>query len=319
MSGQSNAIEIAPEQDIRAGIGAILNAKNAPSQAAVSRESGVSPSALNQWINGRYAGDNQAIEMKLEQWVSAYHMRRARERTLPEAPDWISMPTSERVLATLSYAQYAGDIALIYGAAGVSKTVSCRHYAATNPAVWLATMSPASARTVPALEEVAEAVGLHETGGGAKLQRMIIRRIRSTYWLLIIDEAQHLTLPALDELRALHDATGIGLALVGNEAIYARMTGGNRAAYLDRLYSRVGKRLHLVRAATKDIDELVKAWGLPLKDCSDLCRAIAAKPGGGLRGLTKTLRLASMFAAGAHRSLVGTDIRAAWRDLGGES
>jgi DNA transposition AAA+ family ATPase len=304
--------------DIRAQIGAILAAKNAPSQAVVARESGVSASALNQWLNGRYAGDNSGVEIKLEQWVAAFHARRARERTLPSAPAWISMPSSERVLATLSYAQYGEDIVVIYGAAGVGKTQSCKHYLANNPNVWLATMSPASARTVPALEEVAEAVGLHESGGGAKLQRMIIRKIRGTYGLLIIDEAQHLALTALDELRTLHDATGIGLALVGNEAIYARMTGGNRAAYLDRLYSRVGKRLHLLRAQPTDVNALITAWGMRAKDCSEICHAIARKPGG-LRGLTKTLRLASMFAAGAHRTLICTDIRAAWRDLGGES
>ncbi len=317
MNPMSNAVEIDAEQDVRAGIGAILSAPRAPSQAAISREAGVSSSALNQWLNGRYAGDNQRLEMKLDQWIEAFHARRTREQMLPSAPKWIAMPTSERVLAALSYAQFAEDIVVIYGAAGVGKTASAKHYVGDNPNVWLATMSPASARTVPALEEVAEAVGLSESGGGAKLQRMIIRRIRSTYGLLIIDEAQHLTLPALDELRALHDATGIGLALVGNEAIYARMTGGNRAAYLDRLYSRVGKRVHLLRAAPKDIDALVAAWSLPTKECRTICRAIAAKPGG-LRGLTKTLRLASMFSVGAHRPLCYTDIRAAWRDLGGE-
>lgn len=46
-----------------------------------------------------------------------------------------------------------------------------------------------------------------------------------------------------------------------------------------------------------------------------LARGIARRPGG-LRGLTKTLRLASMFADGV--ALAEAHLRAAWRDLGGE-
>ena len=120
-------------------------------------------------------------------------------------------------------------------------------------------------------------------------------------------------------MRALHDATGVGLALVGNEAVYARMTGGTRAAYLDRLFSRIGKRVRLTRATRDDVDAIIDAWGVDVHACRRTLHEIAARPGG-LRGLTKVLRLASMFAAGAEReSMSCEDIRAAWRDLGGES
>jgi len=307
------------ERDLRAEVNAILAQAKAPSQATVAREAGISPSAFNQWLKNRYAGDNEGVELKIEQWIESYHARRAREKALPHAPDWVQTPTAERVIATLTYAQFAQDIVVIYGSAGVSKTASCLHYAATNPNVWLCTMTPASATVVPALEEVADAVGLSNLGtGAARIQRGVIKRLRDTYGLLIIDEAHNLGIQALDEIRALHDATGIGLALVGNEEVYARMTGGSRAAYLDRLYSRVGKKLHIRRSTQDDVDALIAAWGLKQKECISHCREIAAKPGG-LRGLTKVLRLASMFAASARRSLCCADIRAAWRDLGGES
>jgi len=38
-----------------------------------------------------------------------------------------------RVLAALAYAQIAGDIAIIYGGAGVGKTSAGRHYGQTSP------------------------------------------------------------------------------------------------------------------------------------------------------------------------------------------
>lgn len=319
MSATAPAIREEIERDLRDDVRAILALRDGPSQSAAAREIGISASVLNQWLKGTYPGDNDGVEIKIGQWVEAFHARRAREKMLPKAPGWIPMPTSERVLATLSYAQFAEDIVVIYGSAGVSKTETCLYYAHHNPNVWLATMTKATASVVPALEEIADAMDLGLSySGAARLQRAIIKRIRGTFGLLIVDEAQHLNIQALDEIRALHDATGVGIALVGNEEVYASMTGGNRAAYLDRLYSRVGKKLHLRRATQGDVDALIKAWGMKERECIEYCRAIAAKPGG-LRGLTKTLRLASMFAVGARRELCCQDIRAAWKDLGGEA
>ncbi len=316
----SNVVEFkSGSRDVRAEMSNLMSREPGLSQATIAKEAGFSSSAFNQWLKGVYAGDNEGVEAKLSNWIDAHNARLAQAKALPAAPHWIETPSAQRVLAALSYAQFAEDIVVIYGGAGLGKTKSCEQYLTANPNVWIATMSPATATTVPCLEEVADAVGLRDLStGAARIQRAIVRRMAGTHGLLIIDEAQHLGVPALDAIRALHDATGVGLALVGNESVYARMTGGNRAAYLDRLYSRIGKRLHLRRASVEDVDALIGAWKLRDKQCMESCREIAAKPGG-LRVLTKTLRLASMFAAGAARALCCEDIRAAWRDLGGES
>lgn len=306
------------ETNLRDQIAELLGESHKLTQAGIAREAGFSSSAFNQWLKGNYSGDNEGLEAKLSRWLDAYIARQQQARMLPEAPEWIQTPTGGRIISTLSYAQYAGDIVVIYGGAGLGKTKANEHYRDSNPNVWIATMSDATKGTVPALEEVAEALGLSDLGtGAARMQRAIIKRIRNTYGLLIIDEAQHLSVGALDTMRALHDATGLGIALVGNETVYACMTGGTRAAYLDRLYSRIGKRLHLRRSTAADVDALIGAWKLKDKECVAHCREIAAKPGG-LRVLTKTLRLASMFAAGGDRPLCCQDITAAWRDLGGE-
>lgn len=307
-------------RDLRAELMALQAADPRLTQAEIGRQSGINSSRLNQWIKGRYNGDNTILEGELARWIDAHHRRRLESRALPRAPDWISTPSAERVMAALGYAQLAQDVAIIYGGAGLGKTSAARRYRKTSPNVWIATMTPCTASAVTALEEIADALGIEPgTGSGAaRLQRNLIRRLRGTMGLLIIDEAQHLSVAALDAIRALHDATSIGLALVGNEAVYARMTGGNRAPYLDRLFSRIGKRVRLTRAARGDVDGIIEAWRIESKDCRAVLQDIASKPGG-LRGLTKVLRLASMFAAGAGRSVCCDDVRAAWRDLGAES
>ena len=289
------------------------------SQAILAKESGVSATTLNQWLGGKYPGDNEGIDAKLRLWLEADQARRAAGSAMPVAPSYVSTPTSARILGALGYAQMAGDIAVVYGNAGVSKTETVKHYRDSSPNVWIATMTPSTSGVVPALEEICDALGISPGGGARKMAKAICKRVRDTHGLLCIDEAQHLGVPALDEIRAIHDDTGVGIALVGNDGVFARMAGGRNAAQLDRLYSRVGKRLRLQQATEGDIVALIKAWGIEDAKCHTTLIQIA-RGSGALRTLTKTLRLASMYAAAEGRGVCCEDVRAAATELmsGGE-
>lgn len=312
-----SAVLMPTADDLRARIIATLERDNL-AQSTVAREAGFSGSALSQWLQGKYAANPAELDAKLSRWLDTYERRKRERARLPAAPDYVETPTSGKVLDALAYAQIAGDIAVVYGGAGLGKTKASTAYQERNPCVWIATMTPATASIATALEEIADALRLPEaTGGAARLQRAIVKRLRGTGGLLIIDDAQNLSVAALDELRSLHDASGVGLALVGNETVYTRLTGGTRAAYLDRLYSRIGKRVRLVRSIKGDVDALADAWGVTERDTLALLADIAGKPGA-LRGVTKCLRLGALLAAGAGDALSVRHLRAAWTDLGGE-
>lgn len=314
MSTENNS-----QPDIRDRIRAELAADKTLSQSTLARQAGLSASAISRWLKGEYEGDNLAVETKLQNWMDSRAAQQAADSALPAAPDWVDTPTARAIEGALRYAQLAGDMAVVYGSAGVGKTRTIRQYQRRAPNVWHATMTPASAGTVPALEEIAHAIGLRDiSGGAARLHRLICDRLRETAGLLVIDEAQHLSVAALDQVRSIHDKSEIGVALVGNESVYARMTGGNRAAYLDRLYSRIGKKLRLRGATQGDIDALVDAWGIGDTPCRREMHQIASKPGA-LRVLTKVLRLASLYAQARVEALCCDDVRAAWRELGGEA
>lgn len=303
--------------DVRTQVRVLMDIDKRLSQARIAKEAGVSSATVSQYLAGSYNGDNEAIEAKLQRWIDTTHAQRAQAEALPSAPDYISTPTAERVIGGLRYAQIAGDIAVIYGGAGLGKSTAITRYATSAPNVWHVTMTPATASVVTALEEIVDVLNLGGVqGGAAKLHRAIVKRVRGTQGLLVIDESQHLSVAALDQIRGIHDATGIGIALVGNEAAYARITGGNRAAYLDRLFSRIGKRVRLTKSTSGDINALLTGWNIEHADCRAQLVDIASKPGA-LRGLTKVLRLASMYAAAAKRKLCCDDVRAAWKELGG--
>lgn len=312
----STAIDAAPDPDeVREQLQAAIESDRSITQARISRESGVSSATVSQFLSRTYPGDLPAMAARLARWLTSL-AERTKAAELPAAPTWFETGQTQRILATLRYAQLANDMVVIYGPAGVSKSQSCKRYAAVSPNVFVVEMTPAQAGLTAALKALYEAVGLKEGNlTAAAMNKLICLRLKGSEGLLIIDEAQHLGHMALDQIRSIHDATGIGIALVGNEQVYTVMTGGTRAAYLDRLFSRIGKRLALKAPAEADVDALIKAWRIDDASCRQQIRAVAQRPGA-LRVLTKVLRLASATAAAAGRSLCCDDVAAAIKELG---
>ena len=286
------------------------------SQTQVARESDMAASRLNQWLSGKYRGDNEAVAVDMRRWLNARSERTTAAGRLPEAPAWIATETAKRILSALAYAQMAGDVSVVYGGAGVGKTCTARQYARENPNVWIATMTPSVASVATSLERIAHALGIRETPqGAARIEAAIIDRLQGTSGLLVVDEAQHLSKLALEGVRGLHDATGVGLALLGNDQVYSQLTGGARQAHFAQLFSRIGNRMRLSAPTDADVTILAEAWGIAA-NAKTVCRKIAGQPGA-LRGLTKALRMATMAAAGEGAALAREHIKFAWESLGG--
>lgn len=305
------------EQEARVKLRAAMKADSSITQASLSRQISISESRVSQWIGGKYPGDNAEITRKVEQWLQARETKAARAQTMPAAPSYVATPTSERVIVSLRYAHFAADMALVYGQSGLGKTEAVLQYQKTVPNVFVATMTPSSASLVPALQVIAEAVGAASDSGGAQnIHRAICKRLRNTNGLLIIDEANHLSVPALEQIRSIYDDVKIGVALVGNKEILERMTSGHHAKNLDRLYSRIGKRDSFTKCTKEDALNILDAWGVKDAECRRQLTDIASKPGA-LRTMSKVLRLASMYAAAESRPLSLADVRAAGRELAG--
>jgi len=298
---------------VRAEINRMIEAKEV-SAAQVSREANVNGSTLSQFRANKYPGRNDVIAERLHTWMETYSKRQEATKKIVSGPGFVLTHTAERIIDSLTYAHMAGDIVLIYGGAGVGKTEALREYTRNNSGVCLSTMTPAHATVATSLREIGKCVGVQPRRDNATMFDAICSALADQRGLLIIDEAQHLGAKALDQIRSIHDRIACGIALVGNEQVYGRMSGGTRAEYLDRLYSRIGMRTRLGRATEADAKAIAKAWGIDDKTSVKLLVNIARKPGG-LRGVHKTLMLASMFT---EDKIEPKHIRAAWKRLAGE-
>ena len=286
------------------------------SQTAAASRIGISDAALSQWLRGVYKGDTEAVAGKVRKWLAALAERRGMRAEVPVPPAWAETPLAMRALAGLAYAHIASDMCAVYGAPGLGKTTACGRYAQLRTNVWLATPDRYTASVPASLGCIASAMRLHPDRRGAWATRdAVVSRMRGSGGLLIVDEAQHLPVPALEGIRSLHDASGCGVALVGSDPLWTRISGGSRPE-LAQLFSRIGKRVCLEKPSAGDATALLAAWGLSGGGLDAPACTIAARPGG-LRGLTKALSQAHVLARG--RAVKAKHLRAAWRDLAGEA
>lgn len=290
------------------------------SQREISRESGISQTTLSQYINGSYPGALEMVESKLSKWLRSHKRKAKYSKILRGAKEWADTPTAAKIISVLEYCHLAGLMGLIFGAPGVGKSRAIESYRETYPNVWCAVMTGAHTGVCAALEEIAHAIGLKEVPGRpARLLQEIVRAILGTSGLLVIDEAQHLAIQALEAIRAIHDATGVGVVLVGNEVVHARIAGGKRAALFAQIFSRLGKTLRVTGSQKADVAAVASLYGVKSNREIKSLWNIGRKPGG-LRSVTNVLRLASVMAIGEGRSGVDENlIFSAWADLCGET
>ncbi len=290
------------------------------SQRTIARQTGISGAVLNQLLSGKYPGDAERMIEKLTRWLSSRDLAKEIGSKAGDLPRFVETPTARKIHTVLRYVSSLFDVAVIYGGAGVGKTRALENFAGSRPNCWIVCMSPATASVAAALEEIAITLGLKGFSGRAsRLQREIVRRLKDTKGVLIIDEAQHLFLNALEAIRSIHDATEIGLVLSGNESVYSRLTAsGTRTAAFAQLFSRIGKRLHLSGSLPGDGSTLARSFGVNGEREIRFIEDIAKTPGA-LRGVVKTLRLASLFAHQNGGKVNLKNIEAAWQDLSGQS
>lgn len=262
------------------------------SSAQLAREIGVSTATISQIFNDSYKADPAAIIEKMAAWLDLKNQKHMRSA----APVFVLTTTARQIMDDMTYAQISQSIAVIYGASGVGKSKSLEEYSRNNPNVWMITASPSRSTLPECLYELAMELGMDQAPRHkGPLARAVRKRLAGTNGLIVIDEADHLDYPTLEEFRILHEECGVGLVMAGNNKIYTQLTGGRRNEDFARLFSRIAKRRGIHKTKQSDVKTIADAWNVNGTAERDLLIQISERPGS-LRLLVKTLKLAALYA-----------------------
>ncbi|EEI0027151.1 AAA family ATPase [Salmonella enterica] len=276
-------------------------------QMVVAKETGLSDATISAFRKGKYKGDNASVSESLIAWYGNWQRR----NTLPERPQFVETQTVKELRDLFQSVRVMGCINVIVGAPGVGKTVTARDYC-SNPNTWMITLSPAHSSVTECLLELADALGLKDVSKNkGDLSRAIRRKLTGVQGLLIVDEADHLGVEGLEQLRAIQDASGVGMVLIGNPQGLSR---ASRYGDLVRLFSRIARAKQLKKAKIADVKAIANAWGITGENELAVMQAIAEKPGA-LRVLTHTLNQAWIAANGEGSRLTEKHIKNAFKEV----
>lgn len=275
-----------------------------------AEQTGIPDGTLQPWCKGNYQGDNEKYARILFRFRQTVEARRERQLTIPTDPGFFETETSQRIRALLTIA-HMGRITVGAAGPGTGKTMTVEDYAQRAHPVWMATMQRSTRRLTAMIHSVSLALGLFTK---AMLPHgrssAIMERVKGQRGLLVIDEAQHLEWDALEEIRAWHDRTGVGICLLGNEELLHQIESSNKRDAFGRLNSRIAQR-HIQRLPTvSDVEAFCDAWQLAEPGMRKFLTTIALTPGsGGLRECKMIVEAGCMLASSEDRGLKLDDLR----------
>lgn len=302
-----------------------IQAADRISEAELARQADLSPSVVNSYLKAKYTGQNDPVAAKLNRWVQSRRQATELRRRLPTKPSFQSLGVSRMISGRLDFARLTGQIVMVTGVPGAGKTATAQQYALDHPRTYLATMDPATRGVPTMLLAILEAMGIADVRGTPmQLSQRVVAKAMEAESLLIIDEAQHLSEQAIEQLRSINDKTeqrgrGLGIALLGNEEANAKIGPTGIKPIFAQVSSRVASRKYIDAPRREDVVQLANAWAEANDEVLgrpelDFLVDIAMRPGG-LRNVRMTFQDALLTAIGLNQPLSLTHLRAAYGSI----
>lgn len=277
-------------------------------------------SSLSAFCNGTYnkspyANGNDKIALSVYRYRQTLAAQAQLRIDAPDIPSYFETRTSRELMTLLQWAQ-RGRMAVCAGGPGIGKTQTAREYADSASNVWIVTCRPSITTPNNLCVAVLYALGNRKgvRGSSERLSQWVMSEVEGTGGLLVFDDAQHLTIQLVEEIRGWFDQKGIGVAFLGNEEVISRMEGGTRSAAFAQIYSRVGMKIIRPLPLEADAECLAAAWGVHDDKLVALVKDIARKPGG-LRSCTYALEVAVLIARSRGEDLARKHLAEAWSQL----
>lgn len=256
------------------------------------------PSAtLSVWGTGNYSAPADWIAAAVQSFFEDHEKRAIKKAQLPQSIGFIETQNS-RLIGNQLFWSSMGKMTTTIGDPGLGKTVTLKDYCAKNPNSWSICLSPTRRTLKPVLMTIMRAMDITPISSDVRVMSDQIREyLTGRGGVLAIDEAQNLNEYAIEEIRAIHDETKVGIAFLGNGEVITRLEGQKREAAFAQRFSRNSIALQLKPPTSKDVNAILDAWNIDCQNSRNLLLNVAQRPGGGaLRTLSNTLELATMLA-----------------------
>jgi DNA transposition AAA+ family ATPase len=214
-------------------------AESKKSQKQISKETGLSSSVISQFLKGVYTGDNEETAQVIIKYLT---VGRERLNSIKAVNFYKGLANTKNVLFAANYAHTECKMALVSGDSGAGKTTALKYYAANNTGVIYITANECCDTPMAILSLICAQISKETPGRRNAMMNLLVSKLQGTNKLIIIDEADHLSLKALQAIRNLNDQANVGILLSGNDKIYRQMLTSRRGYEFDQIRTRIPVR-----------------------------------------------------------------------------
>ncbi|WP_334090923.1 AAA family ATPase [Helicobacter typhlonius] len=220
------------------------------SQAALGRAIGVSSASISTFRKGEYKGNNKELGRKIKLYLDNYAKKKSKD-----IKEVAIFESKDKQMADFIINEAVRDkeIAIIVGCAGSGKSTIAKDYSRLHPnAILIEATLHSTARVI--LDELCERT--HISGGRNLHEKVLLiaKELKRRDVVIFIDEAEHLSVRALEDLRRIWDFSSCPLILFGTEILLKNLIGKN--GELRQLYSRIGGKWHLKGLSEAETNEV---------------------------------------------------------------
>lgn len=216
-------------------------------QAYIARSLGVSGSQISQWMRGKYRGDTVSLEADLTSFMENYSTK---NRKSPDDETIVELGNYRAAMFVADEAIINQEIAVLYGMPGSGKSIVAREFVAAHPESVFIEVVP-GIRVGTLLRRIADKVGLAGVKREDELVFALAEEFKRRDSVLVIDEAEHLTIKGLESIRRIHDFSKVPVLLVGTYGLLKNFKGHN--GELLQLYSRAKGRCEFRELSDTDM------------------------------------------------------------------
>jgi hypothetical protein len=184
----------------------------------------------------------------VEAALRAYFLKLERIEARARRAEFIPTLTANLILEKLREADERQALVLLYGPPGIGKTFAIEEFIDRvekqedpRKAEVLVVTAHAASTPKSLMAALCLRAGIPHQATASTLAESLVRKLKTGHYLVIVDEANHLDIEAMELLRYVYDLARLGVVLVGTLRLYEIFTDGSRpAGELEQLWSRVG-------------------------------------------------------------------------------
>lgn len=232
--------------------------KKLGSRSNACKAVGVTQGVMSKIINNLYTGNIEKQFKKIEDYFAI----KSEQEELYKRGNYVETSISENVYKCIRYCQIKGGLTAISGDAGIGKTQAIKKFKEMNEdkCIWI-TANPCVNTVKPILRELSKQLNVIAKTND-EMYIGICHRL-SDGDVIIIDEAQHLSIKVIETLRGISDYFAdrghtIGIVFVGNQTTIDKF-GGKKETAFEQIENRTIQKpvYHTKDIQKEDIKKLV--------------------------------------------------------------